>query len=190
MPVDRLVPLASDYEEGVRSLLISRGVDPDDEDLCDTPARAWRAMRELTQGYDADVKAILSRTFNVAHSEMVVVTGIEFVSLCEHHLLPFTGTAAVGYIPKGRVVGLSKIPRLVLAYAQRFQVQERLTSQVADAMVEHLDARGVGVVVSATHSCMSCRGVRQQNAVMTTSALRGSMASDSTQRGEFLAHVR
>lgn len=187
MHADHLTPLQYDYEEGVRSLMISRGLDPCDGDLQATPHRAWKAMREMTQGYDADIAGILGTRFAVAHDEMVVVTHIDFVSLCEHHLLPFVGVAHIGYVPDGNVLGLSKLPRLVLAFAQRFQVQERMTSQIADALMLHVAPHGVGVVCSASHQCMSCRGVRQANAVMTTTALRGSMRTLVEQRAEFLA---
>lgn len=178
------------YFEGIRDLLRARGLDPSSPDLERTPYRAWKAMIEMTEGYEQDPAAILSTTFDVTHDEMVVVSGIDFVSLCEHHLLPFTGTAVVGYVPNGSVVGLSKIPRLVHCYARRFQVQERMTEQIADAMAEHLAPHAVGVVCKATHSCMSCRGVRASSASMTTSALRGSLRVDAQQRAEFLAHAR
>lgn len=177
-------------ETAVRSLLVGIGEDPDREGLADTPRRYVKALNELTSGYDADVAAILSTTFTEKCDEMVIVTGIQVESLCEHHVLPFTGTAVVGYIPNGKVVGLSKLPRLVNAYARRLQVQERLTEQVADAMVTHLDPKGVGVVIRAHHACMGLRGVRQGRAMMTTSALKGAMREVPEARAEFLALAR
>lgn len=172
----------------VRSLLTALGEDPDREGLRDTPDRVARALAEMTAGRFSDPAAILGTQFTEACDEMVVVRGIRVSSTCEHHLLPFTGTATVGYVPADRVIGLSKLPRLVEAFARRLQVQERLTRQVAEALMDHLRPYGVGVVIEARHSCMGCRGVRQSDAVMATSSLLGSMRLDPRQRAEFLSH--
>lgn len=175
--------------DAVRSLLEYVGEDPDREGLVDTPGRVLRALAELTQGHLQDPSVILERTFPDHYDEMVVLRGVTFTSLCEHHLLPFVGTARVGYIPApGRgVVGLSKLARLVQCFAQRLQVQERMTMQIADALEEHLHPLGVGVLVEAHHSCMGCRGVRQPGAVMVTSALRGALRDEPETRAEFLS---
>ncbi len=149
-----------------------------------------KALGELTTGYDADIASILSTTFTEKCDEMVLVTGIRVVSLCEHHLLPFTGTAVVGYVPDEKVVGLSKLPRLVDAFARRLQVQERLTEQIATALIDHLKPKGVGVVIRAHHACMGLRGITQPNAEMTTSALKGVMREVPEARAEFLALAR
>lgn len=185
-------PTQHDAELAVATLLGYIGEDPQRPGLADTPARVVRALAELTAGYCDDPAELLARVFPDDHDEMVVVTGIDFTSLCEHHLLTFTGTAVVGYLPApgAGVVGLSKLARLVDCYARRLQVQERMTSQVADAMVEHLAPLGVGVVVRARHSCMGCRGVRKPGAEMVTSALRGAMRDQADTRAEFLALAR
>jgi len=174
-------------ERGVRAMLEARGQDVNSESLRDTPMRAVKAFREMTSGYEQDPAIILSRTFpGESYDEMVIVPGIQFVSLCEHHLLPFSGTAVVAYIPRDRVVGLSKIPRLVECFARRLQVQERMTVQIADAMVQHLNPSGVGVVLRAQHSCMTCRGVRQSNAEMVTSVMRGALRDKPEARAELM----
>lgn len=179
-------------ELAVVQLLQAIGEDPQRPGLVDTPGRVVRALLELTSGYADNPAAILARVFPDEYDEMVVVRGVAFTSLCEHHLLTFTGTAVVGYLPApGRgVVGLSKLARLVDAYARRLQVQERMTMQIADAMVEHLQPLGVGVVLRARHSCMGCRGVRKPAAEMVTSALRGAMRDQADTRAEFLALAR
>jgi GTP cyclohydrolase I len=175
----KLDALIGSAEFGVRKLLEAMGDDPDREGLTDTPARVVRAMREMTAGLLLDPADVLGTTFDVQSDEMVVVTGIEFVSLCEHHLLPFTGTAAIGYLPDQRVVGLSKLARLP-------QVQERMTRQITDALDEHLPSKGSACVLRATHSCMSCRGVRKV-ARMVTSSLTGAFRAEPETRGEFLS---
>lgn len=154
--------------------------------IADTPARFIKALAEQTNGYLMDPEKILERRFDQKFDEMVVVQDIDFTSLCEHHLLPFIGTATVGYIPNGQVVGLSKIPRLVDCYAHRLQLQERMAVEIADAMEEHLQPLAVGVILSAQHQCMSCRGVRKINAKMVTSVLRGRFKTDASARSEFL----
>jgi GTP cyclohydrolase I len=151
-----------------------------------TPVRVVKAFLEMTSGYADDPSMILTRTFDQAFDEMVVVKDIEFTSLCEHHLLPFIGRATVGYIPDGKVVGLSKIPRLVDCYARRLQLQERMAVEIADALETCLQPRGVGVILEAQHQCMSCRGVRKQNAKMITSVMRGRIKEDEKARAEFL----
>jgi GTP cyclohydrolase I len=170
---------------GVYAMLDAIGEDPKREGLVDTPARVVKALKEMTAGYQEDPGQILSRTFAVEYDEMVVLRDIDFTSLCEHHMLPFMGKAHVGYMPGDRVVGLSKMARLVHCYARRLQVQERLTQQVANSMQEHLGAAGVGVVVEARHECMACRGVKLPGSTMVTSAMLGSMR-EPAQRAEFL----
>jgi len=165
----------------VREILIGIGEDPDRDGLRATPARVARAYTELFAGLEANPAEVLSTTFELSHDEMVLVRDIEVWSVCEHHLLPFTGVAHIGYIPsKGRVTGLSKLARLVDAFAKRPQVQERLTSQVADALVEHLGVRGVIVVFECEHLCMTMRGVHKPGAKTVTSAVRGVMANPAT----------
>lgn len=176
-------------ERGVEDLLRGIGEDPSRPGLRETPKRVVRAYLEMTGGVDVDVPALLSRSFEVegtSYDELVVLSGIEFASLCEHHLLPFTGTAAVGYLPGERVVGLSKLARLVDAFARRLQLQERLTAQIAHALIEHGGARAAGVVIRASHACMSCRGVRKPGAAMLTSTLLGEMRESGDLRAEFL----
>ena len=166
----------------VRELLIAIGEDPERDGLLETPHRVARAWAELLAGHGVDASGVLGKTFDIAHDEMVLVKDIELVSTCEHHLLPFTGVAHVGYIPSenGRVTGLSKLARLVDIYARRLQVQERLTTQIADALVEHLDARGVIVVIEAEHTCMTMRGVRKPGSRTVTSAVRGLLRHPAT----------
>ena len=166
-------------------LLIQSVDDPDREGLQDTPMRVLKALKEMTRGYHDDPALILSRTFNEECDEMIVVSGISFTSLCEHHMLPFTGTADVGYIP-GKVVGLSKLARLVDCFAHRLQIQERMTAQIANAISQHLEPRGVAVVIKGTHACMSCRGVRKSGATMVTSAMHGIFKNNASARSEFL----
>ena len=172
-------------EDAVVTLLKYIGEDPERDGLAGTPERVVRAWRELTAGYAEDPAEILSRTFEETSDEMIILRGISFHSMCEHHLLPFQGTAAVGYLP-GKVVGISKLARLVHCFARRLQIQERMTRQIADAVQEHLGARGVGVIVRAQHLCMACRGVRQEETEMVTSAMLGTLRSDATSRAEFL----
>lgn len=174
----------------VRVLLEMIDEDPGREGLEDTPQRVVRALLEMTEGRHQDPKEILGTVFEEPYDEMVLVQGIRFHSLCEHHMMPFTGTCDVAYIPneKGRVVGLSKIPRLVHCFAKRLQVQERMTQQIAGAMEEHLEPRGVGVVVRGYHSCSEARGVRSRNQ-MVTSDLRG-VFREGPVRAEFLALAR
>jgi GTP cyclohydrolase IA len=177
-------------EDAVREILTEIGEDPDRQGLLGTPERVHRMYTELTAGYHVDPERLINNAiFDVAYSEMVVVKDIPFYSLCEHHLLPFFGTAAVAYIPRGRVIGLSKIPRIVEMYARRLQVQERLTQQVADFLQERLSPQGVGVVIEATHLCAVMRGVRKPGTVMTTSAVLGLFRTRDRTRAEFFAHL-
>ena len=177
-------------EAAVRRILEEIGEDPARDGLVGTPERVHRMYTELTAGYHVDPERLINNAiFEVDYSEMVVVKDIPFYSLCEHHLLPFFGTAAVAYIPRGRVVGLSKIPRVVEMYARRLQVQERLTQQIADFLEERLAPQGVGVVVEATHLCAVMRGVRKAGTIMTTSAVLGLFRSRDKTRAEFLAHI-
>ena len=169
-------------ERAVRELLLAGGEDPDRDGLLDTPGRVARSFAEMFAGLRQDPAEILATTFAVNHDEMVLVRDIELYSTCEHHLVPFHGLAHVGYIPSadGRITGLSKLARLVDVYAKRPQVQERLTTQVADALMENLDPRGVIVVMDCEHLCMSMRGVRKPGARTTTSAVRGQLRSPAT----------
>jgi GTP cyclohydrolase I len=166
----------------VREILLAIGEDPEREGLLETPARVARAYAELFDGIGADASDVLSTTFDIAHDELVLVKDIEVWSTCEHHLVPFTGVAHVGYIPspEGRITGLSKLARLVDLFAKRPQVQERLTTQIADAMVEHLRPRGVIVVIECEHLCMTMRGVRKPGSKTVTSAVRGSLHNPAT----------
>ncbi len=177
-------------EAAVREILGEIGEDPDRPGLVGTPGRVHRMYAELTAGYHVDPDRLINGAlFEVAYSEMVIVREIPFYSLCEHHLLPFFGNAAVAYIPNGRVVGLSKIPRIVEMYARRLQVQERMTSQIADFLMERLRPKGVGVVIEATHLCAVMRGVRKPGTVMTTSHVLGIFRANDKTRAEFLAHL-
>src|SRR5215218_9796608 len=175
----------------IRQLLAELGEEPQREGLLDTPARVERALRFLTSGYRADIDATLNNAlFSVDYNEMVIVRDIDFYSLCEHHLLPFFGKCHVAYIPQGRVLGLSKIPRLVDIYARRLQIQERLTNQIAETLREKIHPLGVAVVMEGTHLCMSMRGVEKQNSLATTSAMLGVFREDARTRMEFLELLR
>ena len=177
-------------EAAVRGILREIGEDPDRQGLLGTPGRVHRMYAELTAGYHVDPERLINGAiFDVDYSEMVVVKEIPFYSLCEHHLLPFFGTAAVAYIPRGRVIGLSKIPRIVEMYARRLQVQERLTQQVAGFLQERLGPGGTGVVVEATHLCAVMRGIRKPGTVMTTSHVLGLFRTSDKTRAEFFAHL-
>jgi len=177
--------------EEISSILKEIGEDPTRDGLVNTPKRVDQSMRFLTSGYRMDPDALLNRAlFDVAYDEMVIVRDIEMFSLCEHHLLPFFGKCHVGYIPNGRVIGLSKIPRLVDMYARRLQVQERLTTQIAETIEAKIHPRGVAVVVEAQHLCMIMRGVEKQNSVAVTSAMLGAFKDDQNTRNEFLNLVR
>ena len=180
----------SRIERAVREILLAVGEDPDREGLAETPGRVARMYAEMFAGLHQDAGAPLAKTFAQTYDEMVVVRDIEFASVCEHHLLPFTGRVHVGYMPKGRVVGLSKIPRVVDALARRPQLQERLTQDLAELLMDRLDAKGTGVVVEASHSCMTIRGVRKPGSTLVTSAMLGVFRDRHATRDEFLALIR
>jgi GTP cyclohydrolase I len=178
------------FQAEVRKMLVALGEDPERPGLRKTPARVDAAMRWLTRGYRHTVREVVGNAlFEEAHDSMILVRDIEIYSMCEHHMLPFFGRAHVGYLPGRRIVGLSKIPRIVDVFARRLQVQERLTDQVADALMEVLEPRGAGVVIEASHLCMMMRGVEKQNSRTVTSALRGTFRDDASTRGEFLRLV-
>jgi GTP cyclohydrolase I len=178
-------------QEIIRQLLVALGEDPSREGLVNTPKRIEKALKFLTSGYAADVDSVLNNAlFTVDYTEMVIVKDIDFYSLCEHHLLPFFGRCHVAYIPQDKVVGLSKIPRLVEIFSRRLQVQERLTNQIAETIREKINPLGVGVVMEATHLCMAMRGVEKQNSTAVTSAMLGSFRQDARTRSEFLNLIR
>ena len=178
-------------EDLIRRLLAELGEDPGREGLVRTPLRVSRAMKFLTSGYGADIDGILNDAlFTVDYSEMVIVKDIDFYSLCEHHLLPFFGKCHVAYIPRRRVIGLSKIPRLVDVFARRLQIQERMTNQIAQTILEKIDPLGVAVVCEGTHLCMSMRGVEKQNSFAVTSAMLGIFRDNARTRMEFLELIK
>lgn len=180
-----------EVQDAVRTILRSLGEDPDRDGLLRTPKRVANAMKFFTQGYEQDPVATLNGAmFEVDYNEMVLVKDIDFYSLCEHHMVPFFGRVHVGYIPNGKVVGLSKIPRLVEMFARRLQVQERFTMQVAEVIDEVLSPQGVGVVCEAKHLCMAMRGIQKQNSFAITSSLRGIFERDSKTRSEFMELIR
>jgi len=175
----------------IRKLLTDLGEDPNREGLLNTPKRVEKAYRFLTSGYLADIDQVLNNAlFTVDYSEMVIVKDIDFYSLCEHHLLPFFGKCHVAYIPTTKVIGLSKIPRIVDVFARRLQVQERLTNQIADTIREKITPVGVAVVMEATHLCMSMRGVEKQNSFAVTSAMQGAFRDNARTRMEFLELIK
>jgi GTP cyclohydrolase I len=175
----------SEAEAAVTALLRLVGEEPERDGLRDTPRRVVKALLEMTAGYDESPAEILSKTFAEHSDELIVLRGIDFHSMCEHHLLPFQGVAHVGYLP-GKVVGISKLARLVHCFARRMQIQERMTQQIASAVETHLEARGVGVIVSAHHLCMGCRGVRLPNTQLVTSSMLGTLRNSAETRSEFL----
>ncbi len=193
-PSDALRPVFDHdrAEKAIRELLLACGEDPERDGLKDTPARVARAYREMFAGLYTEPDAVLDKTFDESHEELVLVTDIPMYSSCEHHLVPFHGVAHVGYIPNaaGKVTGLSKLARVVDLYAKRPQVQERLTSQVADAIVRKLEPRGVIVVIEAEHLCMAMRGIRKPGARTTTSAVRGQFKTSATSRAEALDLIK
>ncbi len=180
----------ADIQQSIRDILIAIGEDPDRDGLQKTPERVEKALRFMTQGYQQSAsKVIGDALFQETHHNMVLVRDIEFYSMCEHHMLPFFGKAHVAYIPGSRIVGLSKMARVIDVFARRLQVQERMTDQVADALVEELAPRGVGIVIEAHHLCMMMRGVEKQGSSTITSAMRGAFLSDASTREEFLRLV-
>jgi GTP cyclohydrolase I len=175
----------------VRAILAAIGEDPEREGLQKTPLRVDKSLRFLTRGYTQQANVVLNQAlFTVDYDEMVLVKDIDVFSLCEHHLLPFFGKAHVAYLPAGKVIGLSKVPRLVDMFARRLQVQERLTVQIAEAIQEHVKPRGVGVVIEAMHFCMIMRGVEKQNSVAVTSCMRGAFRDQRETRDEFLSLIK
>jgi GTP cyclohydrolase I len=178
-------------QELYRELLVRMGEDPTRDGLVDTPERMEKSMAFLTRGYTMDVNTVLHEAlFDVDYDEMVIVKDIEFFSMCEHHLLPFFGKAHVAYVPNGKVIGLSKIPRVVDVFARRLQVQERLTTQIADAISDAIDPQGVAVILEAQHLCMMMRGVEKQHSATVTSAMLGVFKTQIQTRNEFLSLVR
>ncbi len=174
-------------EKSVKTILQELGEDTNREGLKKTPHRVAKAYEFLTQGYNKKIKDVFNgAVFEEKYDEMVIVKDIDFYSICEHHLLPFFGKVHIAYIPDGKIVGLSKIPRIVDVFARRFQVQERMTQEIADTIDEYLNPRGVGVVAEAYHMCMMMRGVQKQNSTTTTSAMQGIFKSDARTRSEFL----
>ena len=185
-PVDQL-----GVEDAVLQMLAAIGENPDRQGLVDTPRRVAKAYQELVSGYTTDpVELLNNAVFDIAYDDLVVVSNIEYYSLCEHHMLPFVGHAHVGYLPRDKVVGLSKIPRIVDMFSRRLQVQERLTRQIAEFLLEVLDPRGVAVVMTARHMCSMIRGVMKHDANMTTSAMLGDFRANHDTRNEFLMHVQ
>ena len=183
--------MSAKTEKYVYGLLKEMGEDPEREGLKKTPGRVARALAEITAGYSIDIDRVLNGAFfKVDYKEMVIVKDISFYSLCEHHMLPFFGKAHIAYIPEGRIIGLSKIPRLVEAFARRLQVQERLTVQIADTIFKKLKPRGVGVVLEAQHLCMTMRGVKNSSSFATTSSMLGVFQKDNRVREEFLNLIR
>jgi len=178
-------------QELYRELLVRIGEDPTRDGLLNTPERMEKSMAFLTRGYTMDIKTVLHEAlFDVDYDEMVIVRDVEFFSMCEHHLLPFFGKAHIAYVPNGKVIGLSKIPRLVDVFARRLQVQERLTTEVADAITDAIDPQGVAVIMEAQHLCMMMRGVEKQHSATVTSAMRGVFKTQLQTRNEFLSLVR
>lgn len=173
----------------VREILLALGEDPDREGLSETPERVARMYEEMFAGLRANPAVVLQKTFTEKYDEMVLVKNIGFESMCEHHLLPFFGKAHVAYLPNGRIVGLSKLARAVEILSRRPQVQERMTEELADLLMNELDARGVGIVLEATHTCMAIRGIRKADSLCTTSAMRGAFQTNPATRSEFMALI-
>ncbi|MDB5098330.1 MAG: cyclohydrolase [Cyanobacteria bacterium RYN_339] len=189
--MDRLPPTPEEVRAALHVMLRAIGEDPDREGLVDTPDRVIRSWTEIFAGYGQDPAAILATTFGdvEGYSEMILLRDIPFSSMCEHHMMPFNGLAHVAYLPAERVVGLSKLARLVDCYSRRLQIQERMTREVAKAIMLHLHPLGCGVVLEARHGCMTCRGVKKEGAIMVTSALEGDFQNPAT-RAEFMALIR
>ena len=180
-----------DMQKNIREILVELGEDPGREGLLKTPERVDRSLRFLTRGYHQKLEEVVNGAlFEAESDDMVIVRDIEFFSMCEHHMLPFFGKCHVGYIPKGKIIGVSKIARIVDMFSRRLQVQERLTEEIAHALQDILDAEGVGVVMDARHLCMQMRGVEKQNSVMTTSSMLGSFRRELATRNEFTRLIR
>ena len=185
-------PIAVDHERieaAVREILFAVGEDPDREGLRETPGRVARMYAELLSGLHKDARELLQKTFTQKYDEMVLVKDIRFESMCEHHLMPFMGKAHIAYLPNGKIVGLSKLARVVDVLARRPQVQERMTTELADLLMQELDAKGVGVVLEAAHTCMTIRGVRRSESICTTSAMRGGFKDNQLTRSELMALI-
>jgi GTP cyclohydrolase I len=190
-PIAAATLTSATYEELVREMLVRLGEDPNREGLVRTPARVEKAMQFLVKGYQEDPEALLRKAlFTVSYDEMVIVKDIEMFSLCEHHLLPFFGKVHVAYIPNGKVIGLSKIPRLIEIFSRRLQIQERLTTQIAEAIQNTIEPQGVGVVIEARHLCMMMRGVEKQHSAAVTSSMLGCFRHEEETRTEFLSLIR
>ena len=182
---------SASYEDLVREMIVRLGEDPDREGLTRTPERVKKAYEFLTRGYQEDPEALLRKAlFTVTYDEMVIVKDVEMFSLCEHHMLPFFGKVHVAYIPKGKVIGLSKIPRLIEIFSRRLQIQERLTTQIAETIQKSIDPQGVGVVIEARHLCMMMRGVEKQHSAAVTSSMLGCFRNEQETRTEFLSLIR
>ena len=182
---------SASYEELVREMLVRLGEDPDREGLIRTPERVKKAYEFLTRGYKEDPEALLRKAlFTVTYDEMVIVKDVEMFSLCEHHMLPFFGKVHVAYIPNGKVIGLSKIPRLIEIFSRRLQIQERLTTQIAETIQKTIEPQGVGVVIEARHLCMMMRGVEKQHSAAVTSSMLGCFRNEQETRTEFLSLIR
>ena len=180
-----------DFQKNIRDIIIELGEDPKREGLVKTPERVERSLRFLTRGYHQKLEEVVNGAlFEAESDDMVIVRNIEFFSMCEHHMLPFFGKCHVGYIPKGKIIGVSKIARIVDMFARRLQVQERLTKEISHALMDILGAEGVGVVMDAQHLCMQMRGVEKQNSVMTTSSMLGSFRRELATRNEFTRLIR
>jgi GTP cyclohydrolase I len=182
---------SASFEDLVQEILVRLGEDPTREGLASTPERVHKAMKFLTKGYNEDPEAMLKDAlFTVDYDEMVIVKDVEMFSLCEHHMLPFFGKVHVAYIPKGRVIGLSKIPRLIEVFSRRLQIQERLTTQIAETIQKVIEPQGVGVVIEARHLCMMMRGVEKQHSAAVTSSMLGCFRNTEETRSEFLSLIR
>ena len=180
-----------DFQKNIRDIIIELGEDPEREGLVKTPERVERSLRFLTRGYHQKLEEVVNGAlFEAESDDMVIVRNIEFFSMCEHHMLPFFGKCHVGYIPGKKIIGVSKIARIVDMFARRLQVQERLTKEISHALMDILDAEGVGVVMDAQHLCMQMRGVEKQNSVMTTSSMLGSFRRELATRNEFTRLIR
>ncbi len=180
-----------DFQKNIREIIVELGEDPEREGLVKTPERVERSLRFLTRGYHQKLEDVVNGAlFEAESDDMVIVRNIEFFSMCEHHMLPFFGKCHVGYIPNKKIIGVSKIARIVDMFARRLQVQERLTKEISHALMEILDAEGVGVVMDAQHLCMQMRGVEKQNSVMTTSSMLGSFRRELATRNEFTRLIR
>jgi GTP cyclohydrolase IA len=181
----------TDMKDLITKLLTNLGEDPSREGLKDTPQRVEKSLKFLTSGYSTNIDELVNGAlYHEDYDEMVIIKDIDFYSLCEHHMLPFLGKCHVAYLPKGKIIGLSKVPRIVDAFGRRLQVQERLTKQIADCLQTILQPKGVGVVIEALHLCMSMRGVEKQNSYTTTSSMLGSFKSDARTRSEFLSLIQ